>query len=128
MSVFDSSALLALALGESGADRVARLLVESPPCVSALNFAETLGRYRRNGNDWGPALRLVEAFDIEIVPFGARDAEMAAALEPFTRPKGLSLADRACLVLALRRGERVVTADRPWAELPDLEITVELIR
>jgi ribonuclease VapC len=128
LSVFDSSALLALTLREPGSDRVARLLSEEPPSASALNFAEMLGRYRRYGDDWSPALRLVEAFGIDIVPFDARDAEMAAALEPLTRAKGLSLADRACLVLALRRGETAVTADRPWAELPGLGIEIVLIR
>jgi PIN domain nuclease of toxin-antitoxin system len=49
-------------------------------------------------------------------------------LEPLTRAKGLSLADRACLVLALRRNEFVVTADRPWGDLPELGIEIELIR
>lgn len=128
MSVFDASALLAVTLGEPGADRVVRFLSEAPPALSALNFAEALGRYRRRGGDGGPVLRLVDAFDIEVVAFGARDAEMAAALEPTTRAKGLSLADRACLVLALTRGEPAITADRPWGELPDLGVDIVLIR
>jgi ribonuclease VapC len=42
-------------------------------------------------------------------------------------PYGLSLGDRACLALALTRGEPAVTADRQWAQL-DLGIRIELIR
>ncbi len=60
-------------------------------------------------------------------PFTADHAETAALLRARTRERGLSLADRACLALALDRGLRVVTADRAWAEL-GLEVEVELIR
>ncbi len=60
-------------------------------------------------------------------PFTADHAETAALLRARTRERGLSLADRACLALALDRGLKVVTADRAWAEL-GLEVKVELIR
>jgi PIN domain nuclease of toxin-antitoxin system len=40
---------------------------------------------------------------------------------------GLSLADRACLALALRLGLPIVTADRAWAEL-ELAVQVQTIR
>ena len=42
---------------------------------------------------------------------------MRGLLAPLTKPFGLSLADRACLVLARRLGLPVVTADRAWAKL-----------
>jgi PIN domain nuclease of toxin-antitoxin system len=44
-----------------------------------------------------------------------------------TRGLGLSLADRACLALAIERGAAVLTADRTWAEL-DLGIEIRLVR
>jgi ribonuclease VapC len=39
----------------------------------------------------------------------------------------LSLGDRACLALALRRRLKVLTADTAWATIP-LEIEIEVIR
>jgi len=44
-----------------------------------------------------------------------------------TRSAGLSLADRACLALALRLGYGVLTADRQWSNL-DIGLEVKLIR
>jgi ribonuclease VapC len=64
---------------------------------------------------------------IEWVPFADDHAAVAAELAPLTRPYGLSLGDRACLALALTRGEPAMSADRQWARL-DLSIRIELIR
>ncbi len=50
-----------------------------------------------------------------------------AKLYPQTRNRGLSLADRACLALALDKGWPVMTADRAWAGL-DIDVEVEMIR
>jgi PIN domain nuclease of toxin-antitoxin system len=44
-----------------------------------------------------------------------------------TEPQGLSLADRACLVLAARLGVPALTSDGKWAEA-DVEAEVVLIR
>ena len=58
------------------------------------------------------------------VEFTVEDAVAAARLWPSTRSSGLSLADRACLALALRLGVPAVTADRAWLEL---DVGVEVI-
>jgi PIN domain nuclease of toxin-antitoxin system len=52
---------------------------------------------------------------------------VAAGLVPLTRKAELSLADRACLALALDLGGRPVTADRAWREI-DVGLSVTLIR
>ena len=57
------------------------------------------------------------------MPFLAEDALPAANLEPHTRPLGLSLGDRACLVLGLARNDQVFTADRVWAKLASPALT-----
>jgi PIN domain nuclease of toxin-antitoxin system len=67
------------------------------------------------------------AAGVEMVPFQAEDAALAASLRPKTDPLGLSLGDRACLALALARGVPVLTADRQWGSL-DLGIDIRLIR
>ncbi|MCU7905590.1 MAG: hypothetical protein KZQ76_06960 [Candidatus Thiodiazotropha sp. (ex Epidulcina cf. delphinae)] len=44
-------------------------------------------------------------------------AEIAAKLWEKTRRHGLSLADRACLALAIDQNHAVLTADRAWSKL-----------
>ena len=59
--------------------------------------------------------------------FTPRQAETAARLWSRTRNHGLSLADRACLALAMDKTLPVLTADRAWSEL-DLDIEIQVIR
>ncbi len=49
------------------------------------------------------------------------------ALDPLTRPLGLSLGDRACLAARKVRGLAVLTADRIWAGV-DLGVPVKVVR
>jgi PIN domain nuclease of toxin-antitoxin system len=64
---------------------------------------------------------------LTIDPFSVEQAEFAAQLWGKGRHYGLSLADRACLALAMQRGTIVLTADRVWFEL-SLNIEIQLIR
>jgi len=65
----------------------------------------------------------LRSLGLGVEPFSERDAAMVGSLRPATRPLGLSLADRACLVLGLRLGGTVLTADRALAQA---EIGVEV--
>ena len=69
----------------------------------------------------------LQALGMRVEPFLPVDGERAGRLWPLTRQQGLSLADRACLSLALRLGLTVVTCDRAWAQLP-LDQEVQLLR
>ena len=97
--VLDASAVLALLLGEPGADVVARRLPAA--YLSAVNYAEVLARTARLCGSLEEAKRRVDRHDWRVVPFDADQAAAAAALAPAGRPYSLSLADRACLALAL---------------------------
>jgi PIN domain nuclease of toxin-antitoxin system len=125
MIVLDASALLAYMFSEPGRPQVEAELGSS--CLSTVNLAEVLGRFVRHGQGSQPVLRQVLASPIEIVPFSDTEAALAASLLPHTQPLGLSLADRACLALALRRGIPVLTADRTWAAL-NVGVSVQVIR
>lgn len=125
MTVLDASALLAFLYAEEGHARVAAQLAGS--CISAVNLAEVLGRFARDGHNPREVLRQIECTPIEFMPFLAEDAALAAALLPHTRPLGLSLADRACLALAAAQKVPVLTADRTWSRL-NIGISIELIR
>jgi ribonuclease VapC len=121
----DASAVLALLFGESGAERVAGLIGES--CLSTVNLAEVIGRFVRDGHDPQQVLERISDSPIELVPFLAEDAALAAALIPATRALGLSQGDRACLALGLARRIPVCTADRAWLAV-ELDIDVQVVR
>lgn len=125
MIALDASALLAFLFREKGYDRVGRHIDES--CLSAVNLSEVIGRFVRDGHDHREVLEHILATSIEIVPFGASEAALAASLIPRTRALGLSLGDRACLALALKRGIPAVTADRTWSRL-SLDLEIEVVR
>lgn len=64
---------------------------------------------------------------LSIEPFSLEHAETAAQLWMKTRSQGLSLADRACLALAVEKQAPAVTSDRSWNGL-DIGIEIELLR
>jgi PIN domain nuclease of toxin-antitoxin system len=123
--VLDASALLAFLFREKGHERVASILADA--CISAVNLSEVLGRFARDGHDPEEALKMLAGSPIEIVPFGVGDAALTASLVPMTRSLGLSLGDRACLALAMRRDATALTADRTWLDL-DVAIEIDCIR
>ena len=124
-TVFDSSAVLAVAFEEEGAEAAVRWL--SGGIISAVNASEVVARIVDLGASGEEARALLLGFGLEIRPFDAALAVAAGLLRPATCGQGLSLGDRACMALAIREQARVVTADRAWAAL-DLDVEVELIR
>lgn len=125
MIVLDASALLAFLFREDGHERVAESADRG--CLSAVNLSEVLGRFARDGHDPFEVLARIRETSIEIVPFDAEQAALAAALLPAVRSMGLSLGDRACLALAVSREIPALTADRSWKDL-DIGVEVRLIR
>jgi PIN domain nuclease of toxin-antitoxin system len=123
--VLDTSAFLAVAHVEPGAEKVLPVLRES--VISAVNFSEVLQKLIRKGMSLANAEEEVNRFVGGIVPFDEEQASISAGLESVTRPFGLSLGDRACLALGIRLRLPVLTADRDWAKL-DIGVSVELIR
>lgn len=125
MIALDASALLAWLFREPSWEVVDRHLAGA--AISCVNLAEVLSRLHRDGLSSVPLLEALEKHPVEVVPFGADDAEFVASLEPLARSHGLSLGDRACLAPALSNGCQALTADRSWARLPS-EFQVVLIR
>jgi PIN domain nuclease of toxin-antitoxin system len=120
--VLDASAILALAHGEPGADRVEPLVGGS--FVSTVNWSEVARVCLAVGRHPNALHEVLTDAGCETVEFTVEDAELAARLWDDTRQAGLSLADRACLALARRLRACAVTADRAWA---DLEVGVEIL-
>ena len=125
--VLDASALLALLNRETGAERVADSFHVSS--ISTVNWAEVAQKVVDRGVARGPSdvREDLVAMGLQVRDFTAAHAEIAAGIWPSTRAFGLSLADRACLALALENRAPVLTADRSWATL-GLDIDIQVIR
>lgn len=123
--VLDSSAILAVINREPGADRV--LAVSDGAVVSALILSEVVSWMALREAPAGKIYETVENFRLAVQPFHHARAIAAGLLVIKTARRGLSLADRACLALAIELGLPVMTGDRAWNAL-DLGIDIQLIR
>jgi ribonuclease VapC len=123
--VVDSSAVLAVLLGERGNDRVVTILEGA--LLSTVNLVEVHTRMISLGAVAAHVWSRIRNFNCEICPLTEEQARIAAELVTATRPYGLSLGDRACLALAIGRNATVYTTDRNWNKL-DLGIQVEVVR
>lgn len=122
--VLDASALLAFLHAEPGGDSVAHALEGGR--ISAVNWWEVLQKsLHRNVNTEGMQQEFIEV-GMSFEPFTPHQAETAARLWSRTRNRGLSLADRACLALAMDKALPVLTADRAWGEL-GLDVEVQVV-
>ena len=114
--VLDTSAVIAYLLDEPGAARVATVMAGS--LLSSVNLCEIVSKFAERGEDSARVQSDVLGLGVEVVEFSSRQALVAAQLRPQTWHLGLSLGDRACLALGLEYGATVLTADKPWQNLP----------
>lgn len=112
--VLDASALLVLVLAEPGSEKVLRLLETGRCSMSAVNYAEVVGKLNEIGMADEEIVTILDGLRIEIEPFDREQAHRCGLLQRSTRALGLSLGDRACLQLAAALGAVAVTADRTW--------------
>lgn len=130
-AVLDASALLAHLNDEDGASAV-REAMKGGAAISVANWAEVLSKLAERGEDPGVAaaeMRGAELVDkvVSVEPITDDDCIEIARLRPVTKALGLSLADRAGLVLAQRLGVPILTTDGEWAKAKT-KAEVRLIR
>ena len=126
-AVIDASALLALLLGEPGADRVKVVL--DGGLVSLVNMAEVVTHYAKLGAARADIEALLRPLPIRLVPIDAALSVDAGMLRSLTIESGLSLGDRYCLALARREGLPALTAERRWPLIAGpAGVVVEVIR
>lgn len=123
--VIDASALLAYLHNEPGASRVSDCLDGS--LISSVNLSEVMQKAKQFGADTAGLDEDLLELGVRIEPFSVQHALIAADLWQTTKASGLSLADRACLALALEQNAAILTADRAWGEIT-LPVVVEVIR
>lgn len=123
--LLDASALLALMLGEDGADAVHAVLDRAQ--IGAVNLSEVAAKLQERGVPDGIIEQSLADLDLQVVPFGRDQAMRAGKLRTITRGAGLSLGDRACLALAGALGVVAITTDQAWARL-SVDVEIELAR
>lgn len=125
--VLDASALLALLLGEPGADKVKAAL--DGAIMGAVNLAEVVSHYAKLGAARPDIEALLRPLPLRVAPIDTALSYDAGMLRPVTLKQGLSLGDRYCLALAKREGVPALTAERRWPEIAAAAaVRVELIR
>ncbi len=121
--VLDASAVLAFVLDEPGGNEVSKCLAGGR--WSAVNYAEVLTRLAELSGSLEETRLRIDRLELEIVPLDAELAALTASLRPATRKYGLSIADRACLAVAMSSRSPVITADPSWNQL---DVGVEIIQ
>lgn len=124
--VLDASALLALLKNEPGADIVESLLGNI--VMSSLNVSEVATVLLDSDMTIKECQDSMLPFISTIIHFDEELAFLAADLKKKTKAYGLSLGDRACLVLGQKMNLPVYTADKIWSKLQLDNVEIKLIR
>ncbi|MES2177025.1 MAG: type II toxin-antitoxin system VapC family toxin [Gemmatimonadota bacterium] len=122
--VLDSSAVIAFAGGEAGADVVGRRLLNA--AISAVNAVECISVLARF-LPISEAATVVSRLGLRIVPCDWDIGVVAASIHAATRDRGLSLGDCICLATAKNLGVSALTADGAWRGL-SIGVEINLIR
>jgi len=127
--VLDGSALLAMLIGEPGAERVEVCLHQA--VISSVNWGEVATKLLQKGAGPSSVRRMLGGLHLDIVPWTHELVWDSLDLCALAWTRGLSLGDRACLALARAQGRTALTADAAWpaaVERSRPAIAVELIR
>ena len=129
--LLDASALLAFLLKEAGGLEVLNVVSSRPCWISSVTLTEVQGKLVGRGDFTSrqveAQLRPLLGFVREI-PFDSSCREKASFYYARKSPYGLSLGDAACLGTAEALKLDVMTAEKGWAEIPNLPFQVHLIR
>jgi PIN domain nuclease of toxin-antitoxin system len=123
--VVDASAIIAVIKGEAGAQRAAESAQGAR--MSALNYCEIVGWLAERGSTAIDVESVIAPFNLTVEDFSRARALAAGLLTAKTKGRNISLADRACIALAVELGLPAMTGDRIWRDL-GLDVDIELIR
>jgi PIN domain nuclease of toxin-antitoxin system len=124
--VFDASAVIALLIGEAGAESVAPYIGDG--LISAVNLQEVIKALLRRGISLDIAREMIGELHLDIRPHARDEAFAAAALYLVTRDFGSGIGDRTCMALAIAEHLPALTADRAWARIKAPGLEVLLVR
>lgn len=115
--VLDASAVLAFLQDENGSEKVGSVLSENRAIISAVNYAEVVGKLLEAGLPDSSVKIVMENLELQVEPMDDQQAWKAGMLRISTREFGLSLGDRACLALAHIKNLSIITVDKQWDKL-----------
>jgi ribonuclease VapC len=118
--VMDASAVLAQMQSEIGCDVVDNLVLEHECVISVVNLTEVATKLIDKGLAPEQLTRTLKELDVQPIDFDQEQALLCAKLRTNTRAAGLSLGDRACLVLAQMMQGTAVTSDHAWQDVKSL--------
>ena len=121
-AVLDTSALMALFLGEINAEYASEILDYA--CVSSVTVCEILTEFQQEGGDAQAMLMQLQKLNLDIRPFDAEQAEFAIDLLSVENGEQLHFSDRAALALAMSMKVQVYSQS-PY--LKHLDIAVKVI-
>ena len=113
----DASAVLAFLQDENGSEKVDLVLSEGRAIISAVNYAEVVGKLLEAGLPESSVKIVMENLELQVEPLDDQQAWKAGILRISTREFGLSLGDRACLALDHIKNLSIITADKQWDKL-----------
>ncbi len=113
--VLDASAVLAYLNDEPGSDEVHGVLAHA--AISAVNQAEVVTKLAETGHSRDEVSEILGRLDLATIPFDAEQALECGLLRVSSKRFGLSLGDRACIGLAIRRDATAFTTGREWSQL-----------
>ncbi len=123
--VLDASAVLAYLHKETGWETVKAALNQG--MISSVNWSEVAQKTLHRNLNSRLAGTLLQELGLRIIPFSVTQAEIAAEFWEPTHQHGLSLADRACLALAMEQDLPALTADTAWSKL-NLPLEIKQLR
>ena len=124
--ILDSSAFLALINKEEGSEIVANLLKDT--IISSVNVAEIVAKLVEQFNMAEEDIEKVLNIGFEEKAFDHKQAALSGIIRNKTKKLGLSLGDRACLALGISLGLPVLTADKNWSKIEELDLVIKIIR
>lgn len=122
--VIDTSAVFVDLQGEPGAAEARKWLHDA--AISSENRHEIVAKATEKRATPDQARELIAKLRVSVHAHDADAAIGAGFICVATKPKGLSLGDRACLALAKQMNLPAVTANAAWVELTD-RLGVELV-
>jgi len=125
--VLDSSAVLAYLHKEIGWEAVENTLQSDDCVISTVNHSEIVSKLAEKGLPEEAISSTLDALSLRAIDFDSALSMSAGLLREPTKSTGLSLGDRACLVLARQRKVAALTADRVWKDL-DIGVAITIIR
>ena len=123
--MLDASALLALVMGEDGAEAIHTVLPYAR--ISAVNLSEVVAKLQERGVPDDVIAASLAELDLAVVPFDRDQAVRAGLVRMGTKGRGLSLGDRACLAAAAAENATAITTDRAWSDLA-IGVAIEVAR